>query len=253
MIRQLSQRCARKAGNLHKPLVLRRKSAPEALRHSDGMVPRHSFRFIYGALLWRLQRQGRLRIARVRVNRFRPSQEAIQPKNPEIAVRLLDRQAVLLLSADPTSGLKASDTRQRLGQGQFFIASLADGVLVGYDWYSPTALCLEEDSVYFVFDPSLICCAYSFVHPAYRGRGLGGDRWDFAHREFAARGWRGTVYYIETRNFSSLRAASKREDDAKLWVGMFAYVRLMGRYVCWTSRGCRRLGIAVTTRVSSKL
>jgi GNAT superfamily N-acetyltransferase len=216
-------------------------------------MPGHFLRSIHDALMWRLQKQGRLRVAWVRVNRFRPSQEASQSKNPEIAVRLLDRQAVLALSTDPASGLNASDTRQRLGQGQFFIASLADEVLVGYDWYSPTALCLEEDAVYFVFDPSLICCAYSFVHPAYRGRGLGGDRWDFAHRVFAARGWRGTVYYIETRNLSSLRAAAKRGDDAKLWVGMFAYVRLMGRYVCWTSRGCRGLGIAVTTRVPSTL
>ena len=259
MIRQLLQHCAKKAGHLHKPIALEGNvgpacdAAPEALRHPDGKISRHFFRSVYGTLMWRLQKRGRLRVARVCVNRFRPSQKAVQSKNPEIAVRLLNRQEVLALSADRASGLDVSDARRRLGEGQFFIASLADEVLVGYDWYSPTALCLEENSVYFVFDRSLICCAYSFVHPAYRGRGLGGDRWDFAHRVFGAGGWQGTVYYIETRNFSALRATAKREDNTKLWVGMFAYVRLMGRYVCWTSRGCRRLGISVTTHVQSKL
>ncbi len=212
-------------------------------------MPAHLIQSIYTAVMWRMQDRVGLRLAKVRVGQFKALPEAIRSKNPEIVVRLLDPQGVLTLCADPASGVDAGDARRRLAQGQFFIASFADEALVGYDWYASGPVCLEQGAVYFVFDPSLICCAYSFVRPAYRRRGLGADRWDFAHRVFAARGWRGTVYYIETHNFSSLRAAAKRTEAAQRWVGMFAHVRLMGRWLCWTSPGCRRLGISVTTRI----
>jgi GNAT superfamily N-acetyltransferase len=212
-------------------------------------MPAHFLQSIYAAVMWRLQNWIGLRLAKVRVGEFKSLLETTRSKNPEIAIRLLDPRGVLTLCADPASGLDVDHASWRLAQGQFFIGSFAGETLVGYDWYAPGPLCLERGAVYFVFDPSFICCAYSFVQPAYRGRGLGADRWDFAHRVFAARGWRGTLYYIETRNFSSLRAAAKRTDAAQRWVGTFVHIRLIGRWICWTSPGCRRLGISVTTRI----
>jgi hypothetical protein len=136
------------------------------------------------------------------------------------------------------------DVAARFDQGEIFIASLDGDVLAGYDWYRTRPVSLEQGALCFRFDESLICSAYSFARPSYRGRSLSADRWDFAHHEFSARGWRGTVYYIETRNFASLRAAARRKTAQ--WVGQFAYIRVMGCYVRWTSRGCRRLRIRLT-------
>ncbi len=138
-------------------------------------------------------------------------------------------------------GLEAKDVSARFDEGEVFIGSLDGDVLAGYDWYRTRPISLEQGAVCFCFDQSFICSAYSFVRPSYRGRSLSADRWDFAHREFSARGWRGTVYYIETRNFSSLQAAARRHTAQ--WVGQIAYIRVMGRYIRWTSRGCRQLGI----------
>src|SRR5271156_4819229 len=156
----------------------------------------------------------------------------------------MDREEVLGFYSDRALGLEPKDVTARFDQGEIFIATLDGEVLAGYDWYRATPVCLEQGAIYFRFEDSLICRAYSFVQPFYRGCSLSADRWDFAHREFSARGWRGTVYYIETRNLPSLRAAARQRTAH--WVGRFAYIRIMGCYIRWTSRGCRKLGIRLT-------
>jgi len=116
--------------------------------------------------------------------------------------------------------------------------------LAGCDWYRATPVCLEQSAVYFRFDESLICCTYSFVQPTLSRTLPQADRWDFAHREFSARGWQGTVYYVETRNFPSPRAAARQRTAH--WVDHFAYIRVMGCYIRCTGRGCQRLGVRFT-------
>ncbi len=209
------------------------------------MSPEQLVRSLYASVNWRLQRRWRLCVANVVVNRFGTAPGVSEPKNPGIVVRFLPLEEVLVFSGDHALGLDAADVSARFDQGEIFIASLDGDVLAGYDWYRPTPVCLEQGAVYFRFDESLICSTYSFVQPCYRGRSLSADRWDFAHREFSARGWQGTVYYIETHNFPSLRAAARRRTAH--WVGHFVYIRVIGYYIRWTSRGCRRVGVRLTS------
>src|SRR5262245_13098489 len=172
------------------------------------MQPGLAQTFLAG-IMWRLRQHFRLRVANVAVHRFAAKPRAT-PKNPDIAACFLGREEVLAFCTDCTLGLEAKDVSARFEQSEFFIASLDGHNLAGYDWYRATPACLEPGGVYFYFEAPFIFCSYSFTHPRYRGRSLSGDRWDFAHREFSARGWQGTVYYIETRNFSSRRAGAKR-------------------------------------------
>lgn len=201
-------------------------------------------RSLYASVMWRLQRQFRLYLADVIVNRFGAAPRESQPRNPGIAVRFMDREEVLAFCPDRSLGLEALNVSAQFDQGELFVASRDGDVLAGYDWYRTTPVGIEQGAIYFRFDKSLICSVYSFVRGEYRGRALSADRWDFAHREFSARGWLGTVYYIETSNFSSLRAAAKQKTAE--WVGWFAFIRVMNCYIRWTSRGCRQLGIRLT-------
>lgn len=207
-------------------------------------MPPRLVQSLYASVMWRLQRRFHLYVANVTVHRFATAPRPTKPKNSDIAVCFLGRDQVLALCGDRALELEPKNVAARFAEGEIFIASFDGDSLVGYDWYRTTPACLEPRAVYFRFEAPFICCAYSFTHPRYRGRSLSGDRWDFAHREFSALGWQGTVYYVETRNFTSRRAGTKRTTAQR--VGQFTYIGLMGRYIRWTSRGCRRLGIRLT-------
>jgi hypothetical protein len=204
----------------------------------------HLVQSLYASAMWRLRQRFRLCVANVTVHRFPTALGTTKPKNPDIAVCFLEREEVLAFCGDRALELEPKNVAARFAEGEIFIASLDGDILAGYEWYRTTPACLEPGTVYFRFEAPFIYCAYSFTHPHYRGRQLSADRWDFAHREFSAEGWRGTVYYVETRNFASRRAGAKR--TAKQRVGQFTYIRVMGRYIRWTSRGCRKLGIRLT-------
>jgi hypothetical protein len=124
------------------------------------MSPAQLVRSLYASVIWRLQRRWRLCVANVVVNRSGTAPGVSKPSNPEIVVRFLSREEVLVFCDDHALGLDATDVSARFDQGEIFIASLDGDVLAGYDWYRSTQVCLEQGAVYFRFDESLICSTY---------------------------------------------------------------------------------------------
>src|SRR5262249_23660854 len=137
------------------------------------------FQSLHASVMWQLQRRFHLYVANVGVHPFAAAAWRAKRSNPRIAVRFLGREEVLSFCGDPSLGLHSQDVSARFDEGEMLVASMDGEVLAGYDWYRAKPVRLEQGAIHFQFEETLICNAYSFTHPNYRGRLLSADRWDF--------------------------------------------------------------------------
>jgi hypothetical protein len=88
-------------------------------------------------------------------------------------------------------------------------------------------------------------CAYlcaTFTHPDYRGRQFNSIGVGLASKEYLTRGLRPLFAYVESNNFSSLRSLHRIG-----WkrVGTIYVLRMWGRYLILSGRGCKNYGFRV--------
>jgi hypothetical protein len=116
--------------------------------------------------------------------------------------------------------------------------------LMTYAWYStkPTALAEVSSDLTLHCDPSYVYMYNAFTLPRYRGKRLHAVGVAAALDAYAATGHEGLVSYVDTSNFSSLKACHRM---GYVTFGHVALVRVGRRYACHCSSGCDTYGFRV--------
>jgi len=123
-------------------------------------------------------------------------------------------------------------------RGDDCAASLLDGQIVGYSYYTYQDTIVRPDLVFLVPD-GYVYGFKSFTAPSHRGKKLEPERWKAARiqrNQLTGRDPR-TIFYINVVNLESL-AANKMTDASTL--GYAAYANLFGRLWVLNSPGCKR-------------
>jgi GNAT superfamily N-acetyltransferase len=186
-----------------------------------------------------------LGVARVFVNYYDLSKERVSDFDKTITHRVATRAEILRCCDNAELDLRTDEVDRRFDRGWICIASYDREQIVGYDWYSTEPIQPGESPFRLRLPEGLVQNDMAFVLPRYRGRGIGPDRWRFAHRAMASQGFKGSIYFIEVHNFRSLAAARKMSTRQ---IGYLLWFRVFGRHFCWTSRGCRSRGVVAFDR-----
>jgi GNAT superfamily N-acetyltransferase len=184
-------------------------------------------------------------VARVFVNHYDLSKEGVSDFDKTIAHRVATRAEILRCCGNAELDLCTDVVNRRFDRGDICIASYDREQIIGYDWYSTEPMRLHRSRFRLRFPEGLVYDRWGFVMPRYRGRGIGPDRWRFAHRVMASQGFKGSIYYIELQNSRSLAAARKMSTRL---IGYLLWFRVFGLHFCWTSRGCRSQGVVAFHR-----
>jgi hypothetical protein len=119
---------------------------------------------------------------------------------------------------------------------------ICDGqTLASYGWYAKgrTPISSELDVV---FGSGYVYMYKGFTDDNYRGQRLHAIGMTRALQHYLANGQRGIVSYVESTNFDSLKSCFRMGYEA---FGTVYLVKLFGRWLSFSSPGCRRFGFAV--------
>ena len=96
--------------------------------------------------------------------------------------------------------------RQRFAQGDRCVVAIADGRVIGYEWFSESASHHETGWGYRITIPGGYVYAYdAFIDPAYRNTGVWLRFKAHLAEWMAARGKRGVLTFVDYGNWPSLR------------------------------------------------
>ena len=153
--------------------------------------------------------------------------------------RFLSERRMFDLARDPDNQLTESFVRTALEKGDACYGGFDGEALACFGWYSnePT----DDDGLTFHFGPEYMYEYAAFTYPKYRGRRLSVSRGNRARREYLSRGFKGTVFTIDSHNFHSLR--SSLVSLGVQYIGCILVLKI-GRHV-WihANRGCREQGV----------
>jgi hypothetical protein len=167
---------------------------------------------------------------------------AAQPEfldlSPEFHSEFLDDSQLREFGRDPRNDLSTEFLDAALAKGDECYGVLRGAELVSYSWYS-TQPTIASDGLTIHFNSDFIYRYKGFTHPAYRGRRLHAREISRAVRDFQIRGFRGTVAYVESNNFASLRSCYR---VGYRHVGNALVLGIQNRTWAWTDRACRDFG-----------
>jgi hypothetical protein len=167
---------------------------------------------------------------------------AAQPEfldlSPEFHSEFLDDSQLRKFGRDPRNDLSTEFLDAALAKGDECYGVLRGAELVSYSWYS-TQPTIASDGLTIHFNSDFIYRYKGFTHPAYRGRRLHAREISRAVRDFQIRGFRGTVAYVESNNFASLRSCYR---VGYRHVGNALVLGIQNRTWAWTGRACRDFG-----------
>ena len=143
---------------------------------------------------------------------------------------------------DPASGLSGSFVEEAVSKGDECFGFLEGGTLAAYGWYTSRPTRIDPPDLRLHFGGEYVYMYKGFTHPRSRGQRLHAIGMTMALREYLSRGRRGLVSYVESNNFDSLKSCY-RMGYAEF--GSVYVMRLSGRYLTHSSRGCRRFGFRV--------
>jgi hypothetical protein len=139
------------------------------------------------------------------------------------------------------SELEENRNDKAFARGDMCVASMINGEVVGFTFYTrqPTEV---NDAIVFRLPESFTYSYGSMTAPSHRGRKLERIRWKAAQMERIANGSdTPIVAYVNVMNLES-RAAQRRSANTEL-LGYTGYWRIAGRWFCFRSPGCRRMGV----------
>ncbi len=139
---------------------------------------------------------------------------------------------------DPRHELTDEFLADALAKGDECYAVLQGEKLACYSWYS-TRLTVASDGLSIHFDPAYVYGYKAFTLPDYRGQRLHAIEVSRAWQAYLARGFRGTIAYVESHNFASLRSCYRMGYRD---VGRALVLGLKGRSWAISGRGCRAFG-----------
>ena len=114
---------------------------------------------------------------------------------------------------------------------------ILDGdILVNYSWYSDKPMHIYPQELFLSFSSEYVYIYKAFTHILYRGQNLQPVGKSLALKEFLDMGYKGIVSYVESNNFSSLRAAEKTRGER---FGRIYIAGILKRYLIYCDKGCR--------------
>jgi hypothetical protein len=163
---------------------------------------------------------------------------------PGYTVGFASHEMLRRAAAQTASDLSPEFVSQALARGDQCFA-LRDGEsLVAYSWYSfrPTPIGLPGALVH--FDPCWVYRYKDYTHPRYRGRRLHALVATLGLEHYLARGFRGSVAYVESTNFDSLKSCFRYGHRA---FGSIGVLQAFGRTFTLATPGCERMGFRLET------
>jgi RimJ/RimL family protein N-acetyltransferase len=166
----------------------------------------------------------------------------------EFAARFATRDELLAAAARPEIAQEMSPAfvESALARGDDCFALFDGEALAAFGWYSAQPTPISDDLVLH-FDPTWIYMYKGYTLPAYRGKRLHGVGMSMALADYAQRGARGLIAYVNSNNFQSLR--SIRRMGYRVF-GEVLVLRAFGRVLTWSTPGCRPYAFRVESRVA---
>ena len=154
----------------------------------------------------------------------------------------LAAETIRNLARDPENGMSEDFLVEALSKGDECFGLLDGERLAAYGWYSSAPTRIDPADLLLRFGAEYVYMYKGFTHPRYRGQRLHAIGMTMALREYLSRGRKGLVSYVESNNFESLKSCY-RMGYAEF--GSVYVMKLLGRYLTFSSRGCRRFGFGV--------
>jgi len=152
--------------------------------------------------------------------------------------KFLSEAQLRAFAGDPRNELADEFLDDALAKGDECYALLRNEKLACYSWYS-TQPTVASDGLSIHFNPAFVYGYKAFTLPDFRGQRLHAIEVSRAMQAYLARGFRGTIAYVESHNFASLRSCYRmgyRDAGRALALG------IAGRSWAWAGRGCRAFG-----------
>lgn len=148
--------------------------------------------------------------------------------------------------AEYEAGIKAlegdHDRRWAFDRGDRCFANFHGDKMVGYTFYGLSATVVRA-GLEFRFPDTLIYAYASFTEPTHRGRRLSLVRANTRKRVDQEAGiQRRVVWYVVVDNYAA-QAAGRLLGG--VLTGYLGYVKLGRRFLCFSSRGCKRAGVSL--------
>ena len=143
---------------------------------------------------------------------------------------------------DPATGLSASFADEALSKGDECFGFLDGETLAAYGWYSSRPTRIDPPDLLLRFGGEYVYMYNGFTHPRHRGQRLHAIGMTLALQAYLSRGRKGLVSYVESNNFDSLKSC-RRMGYAEF--GSVYVMKVAGRYLTRSTRGCRRFGFRV--------
>ncbi|HZI21066.1 MAG TPA: hypothetical protein VFD76_01070 [Gemmatimonadales bacterium] len=160
---------------------------------------------------------------------------------PGLTAGFVDRAVLDRVTPDATYEMPPSFVDDALGKGDECYAIAAGDQVVAFGWYAHTPTRLSDDlRVY--FDSTYVYMYKGLTVNGYRGRRLHAIAKTRALHAYRARGFKGLVQCVDVDNLRSLRSAHRMGFIDFGWV---LAVRILGRYLTWTTPGCAAFGFRV--------
>lgn len=138
---------------------------------------------------------------------------------------------------DPQTELSDAFLDEALMRGDQCYAIRDGQVLAAYGWYSFGNTPIGLSDLVVSFNPQYVYMYKGFTDTRYRGQRLHAIGMSRALAHYLSSGYKGLVSYVEAHNFDSLKSCFR------MGYGVFGSIyvtRLFGRYVTFSSPGCKR-------------
>jgi hypothetical protein len=138
---------------------------------------------------------------------------------------------------DPAYGFNEQTVSGNFARGDVCVVTFLNDRLASYSWvrYQPVEI---RGSVWADFGPGHRYTVWGYTHPDFRGRHIRGSfgALDELDREQAITH---TINYIDTHNFSSLRAEARHGGEI---IGLAGHFKVFGRIFTFRSPGLKKYG-----------
>lgn len=215
----------------------------ERIRFNAKRKPEGFVRTGYALLMQGLKRALGLFVVRV----GQTPVDARRPPRPDgVDTELLSAsQMRSVAAADPALEISASFLDDAQRRGHVCVLTRYRGEIAGYGWTS-LRRCVHTESVHVVFGEGYRYNFKAFTLPWARGKHLRGHfgALDAFNREHQISH---SVYFIETHNFASLRAARR---NGGTFCGYAGYLLVFGKLLTFRTRGAAGAGFAFVPAAS---
>jgi len=155
---------------------------------------------------------------------------------------LLSREMIYRFAQDPANEMPESFVEEALTRGDECFAICDGNALAAYGWYAFGPTPIGWSDLFVSFSPACVYMYKGFTHERYRGQRLHAIGMTMALQHYLAQGFRTLVSYVESTNFDSLKSCYRMGYGEFGWVYV---MRLFGRYLTYSSPGCRRFAFGV--------